>query len=790
MLLAQQVVVQDQATNQPLELVKIAAKHTNGWFLIYTDANGKADISQLKETDSIYFSLYGYNTAKFTYIQLQKNDFNIDLAPSSFSLDEVVISANRWQQDKKDVPNKITTIRRSDVVLQNPQTAADMLSASGEVYVQKSQLGGGSPMIRGFSTNRVLLTVDGVRMNNAIFRSGNLQNVIALDAFATERTEVIFGPGSVIYGSDAIGGIMSFYTLMPKFSSAGSKTFFNGSAVTRYSSANNERTDHLDFNIGFKKISFLTSVSYSQFDDLKMGKNGPDEYLRKEYASRIGDRDTVLLNPDPLVQINSGYSQINLMQKIRFKPNEKWDFNYGLHYSTSSDVPRYDRLIEYRKGKLRDGEWYYGPQKWLMNNLNITYNANNKVFDRMNITLAHQQFGESRHNRSFNSFVLAHRTEDVNALSANIDFEKTLNEKNLFFYGAEIVNNVIGSIGEDENIKTGTVKPADTRYPDGSTWKSYAAYLSHQWKPTGKTTVQSGLRYSHVVMNADFDTTFFPFPFTNANIRTGSLNGSVGLAQKLFHGWQINTNISTGFRAPNIDDIGKVFESEPGAVVVPNPNLSSEYAYNAELGIEKIFGELVKMNVTGFYTILDNALVRRNFTLNGLDGLEYDGEMSRVQAVQNAAKANVYGIQAGLDVKFPLGFGLTSRFNYQKGTEELEDKTIAPLRHAAPWFGTSHITYSGKIVKADLYAVYNGEVSNEDLAPSEQSKTSLYAKDKDGKPYSPGWYTLNIKASFKLTNHFMLNAGIENITDIRYRPYSAGITAPGRNFIVSARATF
>ncbi|MGZ5244252.1 MAG: TonB-dependent receptor domain-containing protein, partial [Bacteroidia bacterium] len=212
--------------------------------------------------------------------------------------------------------------------------------------------------------------------------------------------------------------------------------------------------------------------------------------------------------------------------------------------------------------------------------------------------------------------------------------------------------------------------------------------------------------------------------------------------------------------------------------------------YNAELGIEKIFGELVKMNVTGFYTILDNALVRRNFTLNGLDSLEYDGEMSRVQAVQNAAKANVYGIQAGLDVKFPLGFGLTSRFNYQKETEELEDKTIAPLRHAAPWFGTSHITYSGKIVKADLYAVYNGEVSNEDLAPSEQSKTSLYAKDKDGKPYSPGWYTLNIKASFKLTNHFMLNAGIENITDIRYRPYSAGITAPGRNFIVSARATF
>lgn len=795
-LSAQVVVVQDETTNEPLEFVNVSAErkenNNRGYTHVVsrTNSEGKTDISGLKNADTIYFDAFGYTTAKLTYKQLEKNAFVVNLAPNSFSLNEVVISMNRWQQDKKDVPNKITTIRRSDIVLQNPQTTADMLSASGEVYVQKSQLGGGSPMIRGFSTNRVLLTIDGVRMNNAIFRSGNLQNVIAMDAFATERTEVIFGPGSVIYGSDAIGGVMSFYTLMPKFSSPGNKTFFNGSAITRYSTANNERTDHLDFNIGFKKLSFLSSITYSEFGDLKMGKNGPDDYLRKEYVTRIGNRDTVLPNPDPLVQLHSGYSQINMMQKIRYKPNEKWDINYGIHYSTTSNVPRYDRLIEYRNGKLRDGEWYYGPQKWLMNNLNITHNTNLKLVDRLNFTLAHQQFEESRHNRSFNSSNLAHRTEKVNALSANLDLEKKLNEKNLIFYGLEGVYNKIGSFGEEENIKTGAVKPTDTRYPNGSDWSSYAAYVTHQWKPTGKTTVHTGARYNQVLINAEFDTTFFPFPFTEANISTGSLNGSLGIAQKINRGWQLNANVSTGFRAPNIDDIGKVFESEPGAVVVPNPQLKSEYAYNAELGLEKIFGDILKMNVTGFYTLLDNALVRRDFTLNGLDSLEYDGKMSRVQAIQNAAKANVYGIQAGLDVKLPLGFGLTSRFNYQLGTEELEDGTVAPLRHAAPWFGTTHITYSHKIVRADFYAIYNGEVSYENLAPSEQAKTSLYAKDADGKPYSPAWYTLNVKASFKLTNYLMLNAGIENITDIRYRPYSAGITAPGRNFIVSARATF
>ena len=114
-----------------------------------------------------------------------------------------------------------------DVQFQNPQTTADLLSNSGEVFIQKSQQGGGSPMIRGFATNRVLIAVDEVRMNNAIFRSGNLQNVISIDPFAVENTEVLFGPGSVIYGSDAIGGVMSFTTLAPKFSDS-SKVLISG----------------------------------------------------------------------------------------------------------------------------------------------------------------------------------------------------------------------------------------------------------------------------------------------------------------------------------------------------------------------------------------------------------------------------------------------------------------------------------------------------------------------------------------------------------------------------------
>jgi hemoglobin/transferrin/lactoferrin receptor protein len=239
-----------------------------------------------------------------------------------------------------------------------------------------------------------------------------------------------------------------------------------------------------------------------------------------------------------------------------------------------------------------------------------------------------------------------------------------------------------------------------------------------------------------------------------------------------------------------VDDLGKVFDSEPGSVVVPNPGLKAEYAYNGEIGISKVFGEAVKIDLTGYYTYLSNAMVRRDFTLNGLDSIMYEGVMSKVQAIQNAAFATVYGIQAGLEVKLPAGFGLTSQFNYQKGEEELDDGTTSPLRHAAPWFGTSHLTFGINKLELDFYAVYNGEISYKNLPEEERGKAYMYAKDADGNPYSPAWYTLNIKALYQITNNFSVSAGVENLTDQRYRPYSSGIAGAGRNFIIALRARF
>jgi hemoglobin/transferrin/lactoferrin receptor protein len=268
------------------------------------------------------------------------------------------------------------------------------------------------------------------------------------------------------------------------------------------------------------------------------------------------------------------------------------------------------------------------------------------------------------------------------------------------------------------------------------------------------------------------------------------LTGNLGFVYNPTEKWSLIMNLSTGYRAPNVDDMGKIFDSQEGSVVVPNPDLKPEYAHNAEIGIAKVFGEIAKIDITGYYTYLNNAMVRRDYTLNGLDSIMYDGQMCKVQAIQNASYAYIYGIQAGLEVKLPAGFGLTSQINYQKGDEELDDGTKSPLRHAAPLFGVTHLTYTANKLELDLYANYNGEISYANLCEEERGKDYLYARDNDGNPYSPAWYTLNIKALYQLTDNFSVSAGVENLTDQRYRPYSSGISCAGRNFIIALRARF
>jgi len=771
-LISQTVKVLDFDTKKSIEHVTISTLDN----FFSTDKNGELNLSVFKNKEQMEFFHTSYKKQYLSYQEIEDANFIIYLKKDCKELDKITIAANRWEQELSEIPVKITFIDVENISLTNPQTTADLLGSSDQIYIQKSQLGGGSPMIRGFAANRILIVVDGVRMNNAIYRSGNLQNIISIDANSLQQAEIILGPGSVIYGSDAIGGVMDFHTKIAQLS-YNKKPRFTANYLTRYSTANKEKTEHLDFSIGLNKIATLTSVSYSNFDDLKMGTIDNEEYIRPEYVAIIDGKDSVLQNYNHNIQKKSSYKQLNVLQKIRFKPNKNWNLNYSYNYSETSDIPRYDRLIEYKNDRLKYAEWYYGPQKWIMHNLSVKNEKENIFYSESKLIAAYQDYTESRNDRKFGEAAVRKRTENVKIATINLDFDKEFDEKTALFYGLEVIHNIVSSKGILEDIINSESEDYASRYPDNSTYSSASLYLQFKHSFTKELTLNSGLRYSYVILDADLDTTFYQFPFEKIENNTGALSGSIGMAYSTEKNWQFNINFATGFRTPNIDDVGKVFDSEPGNVVVPNPNLKPEYVYSSEISVVKRADNLF-FEAVAFYSFLDNAMVRNEFDFNGQDSINYDGTLSKVESLVNTDEAVVYGGQIVASINFLKYLKLKTNYTYTKGY----DKKNRPLRHVSPNFGATHLSFKCKRIYADLYSQYNSEISFDNLADSERDKI-IYATDNNGNPYSPSWWTLNFKTSIELKKYLTINFGAENILDYRYRPYSSGIVAPGRNFI-------
>jgi hemoglobin/transferrin/lactoferrin receptor protein len=781
---AQTVSVLNARKNEPVEGVLVIAENN---YTTQTDEKGEVNLGLIQQDETILFQHASFLNFSATKEQIAENGNVVILVEDPVRLNEVVISVNRWKQSKTEVPYKIETLNAEDVLRISPQTTADMLGFKNGVFIQKSQMGGGSPMIRGFAANRVLLVVDGIRMNNAIFRSGNLHNVISLDANSLERTEIIFGPGSVIYGSDALGGVMSFSTVNPRLSTK-NNTEINGQTFTRYSSANFEKTIHGTLNFGSKKWAAVVSSTFTDFDDLRMGSNGPSEYLRQEYVApgKFDGSDEIFKNENELMQKFTGYSQFNLLSKIRYRPDDELEITLSALHSQTSDIPRYDRLIAYRNSKLRYGNWYYGPQKWTLVSGNVQYQQEHLLFDKANLLAGYQNYEESRHDRGLNNENLRHRTENLDVFSLNLDLGKTIDARNEIFYGAEAFFNHVGSTGFTERLTDGNTEKIAPRYPDNSTYNSFAAYISYKFNLSSRLIFQTGSRFTQTMLSGDFDATYYKFPFSDFNMKNSAFNGNAGLVWHPASDWQVNLSISTGFRSPNIDDVAKVFDSEPGNVIVPNPNLEPEYARNIELGIIRSYAGKARFEITGFYTQLKNAMVRRDFSINGQDSIIYDGILSKVEALVNAESAQIYG------GSFSLRYLFSSFFRTQHDLTVIngEDADGFPLRHVPPAFGSSHLVFEKQKWFVDFYLDYSGGFTFNQLAPSEQDKPHLYAVDENGNPWSPPWWTLNIKSNYRVNDYFSLNGGIENIFDKRYRAYSSGIVAPGINFKLSIMLKF
>lgn len=760
---------------------------------ITTNNNGIADLSKFKSTDILTFSHVSYLPIILQKSYFTANTTELHLTVAVINLEEIVLSANKTEEKYRDLPVRIDIIPSRLIQFGNSQTSAELLQQNGTVYIQQSQQGGGSPVLRGMETNRVLMVVDGVRMNNAIYRAGHLQNVITIDPNILSRVEVVHGPGSVIYGSDAMGGVMHFYTRNPVLSTNG-KVFTSGKVMLRYSSAANEFSQSYSLNAGGKKIAALFGGSTKAIGNLREGSNRDSKYgdwgKSLYYAEHINGQDVMTSNDHPLVQKNSGYKQYDLFGKIFFKPTENDALTLNMQFSNSGNIPRYDRLTEMSGGKLKYAEWYYGPQTRGLISLKNEWSKATKMYDNAQVTAAYQYISEDRISRGFGKSKTKHQEETVTILSLNTDFMKKIFTNSELRYGMEGIVNLVDSKAYNQNITNGVIThDAASRYPDGGdNMKNIAAYASNNWEISKKLIFSQGIRFNYVSLEASYtqammDLIKFPFDATMKQDNT-AVNGSLGLVFMPGNGWRFATNLSTGFRAPNIDDLTKLNDSNSTnqLIIVPNPDLKPENAYNAEITIGKTFSEIFQVEVTGFYTLLANAFVIQPFLYNGQDSIVFDGTLCAVQAIQNVDRANIYGFEGNLLAQLTQSLSLRSSLTYTSGHLKTED---VPLDHIPPMFGLTSLKLDLSKFTGEFYARYNAWKHIKDYSPSGEDN-EVYATV-DG---MPSWFTLNLRAGYQFNRFISLQTGIENILDKHYRNFASGISAPGRNVYVTLRANF
>lgn len=729
----------------------------------------------------------------------------VSLSPRIIQIPAVVViaSASRSKEQLREIPSRVTYISKEDIQTYNPATTAHALENTGEVFVQRSQMGGGSPVIRGFEANKVLIVVDGVRMNNAIYRAGHLQNILSVDANILDHVEVLHGPASVMYGTDAMGGVMHLYTKTPRLFAKGEKPY-KINAMTRFATASYERTGHLDMNFGSEKFSSLTSITYTGFSDLRSGRIKSDTAMarywnRYFFSERQGDSmDVVRVNENPGVQVGTGYWQLDLLQKFRFRPNEKFDFIANFQYSTTSNVPRYDELTRgettFDQGKIISqtfdfAEWYYGPQSRLFGSLQLRLEPfQNKAFNHANMVVAFQKIDEDRITRRFGDDLRRYQEENVYVFTLNADFVKEFKGKipSKLLYGIEGTHNIVKSVSFTQNIVTDSIssRGIGTRYPDGGSSMSTAgAYLSYRLHLHRRANIILGARYAFTNMYAKYiDTSLYTLPYDHISSRSHSGTGSVALAWDMGMQWQFNGVVSSSFRNPNLDDFAKI-RAKGGQVIVPNPTLKPEKGINAEVSLTKQFSKRVRFSGTFYYTYLFDALIQRPFSLNDADSMYYDGRFRAIFANTNGDRAFIWGINGGISVEFSEAVFMNANINYTRGQVIDDNKT--PLGHIPPLYGQLGLQYRRKQFSMNFLVRFNGNKPLKLYAPESEDNIE-YALPTG----TPAWFVINIYTTYRISKYFSLNLGIENLLDWHYRPFSSGVNASGQNIFIALRGSF
>ena len=770
----------------------------------FTNKDGIVNLAEFGTNEPLQISHSSFISVFTNKKNILSNNNQIILVFDSETLGEIVLLTRIDDENLKTTADRRVILHQKEIERLNTQTTADLLEKRAGVNVQKSQMGGGSPVIRGFEANRVLLVVDGVRLNNAIYRGGHLQNIISVDNATLEQVEIIFGPSSSEYSSDGLGGVIHLHTKRPKFTDS---PIFKQNYSTRYATANKGLSQHYDLSYTSKGFSIFSSVSTSDFDDLKMGAVRKHGYENWGKVYHYMDNGKQKENPNPNIQKHTGYSQKDFLQKAIFRLSDKLLFTGNFQFSNSSNVPRFDKMNDYKSisynqetetteyEDLKYATWNYGPQKRSFYSMQFDYSANSLLLDSAQLIFGYQDVFESRLVQKIDSDESIDQHENVDIYSINANFRKNKLHYGLEFYNNQVLSKAFKTI---DNISN----PYDqTRYPNGgSSMSSWAAYITYAKKVSEKLKLNAGIRFTENKLSGKYIQVRMPtitLPYDSIDNKYNAFTGNFSAAYFPNESWKIAAIVSSGFHAPNLDDVSKVFYKGSN-VTIPNFNLRPEYANTAEINITKNINNRILLNANAYYTAISDAIMRVEADSIHKVGVIIDPEegFTSIKTNQNTGKAEIYGATASLSMRIASNYTLETDYTYIKGRNK---DTDLPFTHIPPSFGKTAIYADFDHWRASFYALYNGSkpmdeydlisgTDNEEESPilwTNLEESDTWVIEYQG---TPAWYTLNMSFMYRFSESFTLQLAAENILDHHYKTFASGLSAPGRNFILTLRA--
>lgn len=778
---AQVIEVRDEAGNP----VPAAVIQNNAGTARMTDLEGRLELDSLiRQGDTLEIRSLGFGTRSMA-MPAEALDMEVQLAPESVNIAEVVVAVTEPTRTALGATT-VSHLSASTIAREVPSNAATLLWNSGQVMVQQSQQGGGSPILRGFEANRILLVVDGVRLNNAIYRSGHLQNALTVDPFAIRSTEVRHGAGSVQFGSDALGGVIHYRTRSPRWQDGA-----RARAQTAFSSASRSPTLHADAEVTRGRWASFTSVTHRRYGDLRMGRWRPHGYedwgrvpwVIRTDAAAVAYADEVDTNRVQHLQPGTGYHQTDVVQKVRFGRMER-HLELNLQHSTSSDVPRFDRLNDAASdGGPKWAEWDYGPQDRTL--AALRFRTQVRGLGHVTLTSAWQRIGESRLKARLGAEDREVQVEGVDVASLQLDIDHRLGPWNVA-YGGHWDHHRVSSEAWMERRSDGlrVESPVLTRYPNGgATMGSISAYgaasrRQRNWFYEVAARAQQGW------LEARFeDQPGLQLPFDQVGYDRGSLTGS-GTVR-----WQWNSRVgahgqlATAFRNPNVDDVGKV-RAKDGFVVIPADSLRPERLFSAEVGGHwRSANRRLRTQWSAFATSLRDAVQAVDTVLQRMDGtaqstLVVEGDTNLIQVNANIGRASIVGLQGQVQFQTESKWRFRATYNVTRG----RDAEGRPLSHIPPAFGACTAARSWTWLTLNTHLRWSAWKRVEDYGPG--STDNLAEATPDG---TPAWWTLGLDLDARLTERTTFSVGMHNALDRHYKVFASGISAAGRDLRVGLR---